>query len=462
MSLRSRLAIATGGIAFVAVGTLAAGAYIIASHELRSQVDASLSARASTIVREISRSFDRPRFPGRQSSPLGPTLLQPEFDAITQVIGFNGIILASLGPSELVVHADELALAQSATDGLSLLYNTNVQGSSYRVLTVSLPSGGALQLGRDITDIEDARAGMRTWLIVFGFGGIVMAATAGWLIARRTTKPIEQLSATAVGIAASQDTSQLINIKASGEIADLVTSFNTMLQALGNSVAQQKQLVQDASHELRTPLTSLRANSELLERTDLPQHTREAIIHDIRAEIDELTALSSELSALASDQRSSEDPVEIDIAEVVQEVAERAQRRSGRIVELHSTAPAHVLVRPAQFDRALSNLIDNAIKFSPAGSKIDVFIKGTRIEVHDSGPGIAPEDRQFVFDRFYRAAATRAMPGSGLGLAIVKQFADIHQATTFVGASGTGGAMVGLDLAPTTTWGNGAHTVGTK
>jgi two-component system sensor histidine kinase MprB len=235
-----------------------------------------------------------------------------------------------------------------------------------------------------------------------------------------------------------------------------------MLQALGNSVAQQKQLVQDASHELRTPLTSLRANSELLERPDLPQHTREEIIHDIRAEIDELTALSSELSALASDQRSSEDPAAIDIAEAVQEVVERAQRRSGRIVELHSASPAQVMVRPAQFDRAISNLIDNAIKFSPAGSKVDVFIKGTRIEVHDSGPGIAPEDRQFVFDRFYRAAATRAMPGSGLGLAIVKQFADIHRASTFVGASGTGGAMVGLDLAPTTTWSSGTHTVGTK
>jgi signal transduction histidine kinase len=179
-------------------------------------------------------------------------------------------------------------------------------------------------------------------------------------------------------------------------------------------------------------------------------------------QIDELTALSSELSALASDQRSSEDPAAVDIAEAVQEVVERAQRRSGRIVELHSASPAQVMVRPAQFDRAISNLIDNAIKFSPAGSKVDVFIKGTRIEVHDSGPGIAPEDRQFVFDRFYRAAATRAMPGSGLGLAIVKQFADIHRATTFVGASGTGGAMVGLDLAPTATWGSGTHTVGTK
>ena len=106
------------------------------------------------------------------------------------------------------------------------------------------------------------------------------------------------------------------------------------------------------------------------------------------------------------------------------------------------------MVRPMQFERAVSNLVDNALKFSPTSTPVDVFVRGTRIEVHDSGPGIAPEDRAFVFDRFYRAAATRSLPGSGLGLAIVKQFADIHGARTLVGASGTGGAMVGLELVP--------------
>jgi two-component system sensor histidine kinase MprB len=460
MSLRKKLALVSGLITLVTVGVLAVSAYLIASHELRSQVDESLKSRAATIVREIDRALDRRDFFGRQRAPIGPTLLQPEFDAITQVIDTNGAILASLGPSELAVTGADLELAASNVGFAGRFANSSVDGKSYRIYTLSLPAGGAIQLGRDITDIEDARAGLRTWLIVIGLVGIALAALVGWFVARRTTQPIEQLARSADEIARTQNTNDPISIDATGEIGNLVTSFNTMVAALGRSVAQQKQLVQDASHELRTPLTSLRANAELLERTDLPAETRREIVNDIRAEVDELTALSSELSALASDQRGTEDMSSVRLDEAIGDLVDRAQRRSGREVRLHVDGAATVDVRPNQLDRAVSNLIDNALKFSPSSTPIDVFVRGTRIEVHDSGPGIAPKDRPFVFDRFYRAAATRAMPGSGLGLAIVKQFADIHGARTLVGASGTGGAMVGLDLAPAPTRGDAAHTIG--
>lgn len=462
MTLRKKLALVTGLITLVTVGVLAFSAYVIASHELRSQVDDSLKSRAATIVREIDRALDRPDFFGRQRVPLGPTLLQPEFDAVTQVIGADGAILASLGPAELAVSGADLELAASNVGFAGRFTNADVGDKAYRVYTLSLPAGGAIQLGKDITDIEDARAGLRTWLIVIGLIGIAVAAVIGWIIARRTTRPIEQLASSADEIARTQNTSDPITIEASGEVGNLVTSFNTMLGALGRSLAQQKQLVQDASHELRTPLTSLRANAELLERPDLPADTRREIVNDIRAEVDELAALSSELSALASDQSTTETTAAVRLDEAVQELVERAQRRSGRDVRLHVENAATVEVRPNQFDRAVSNLIDNALKFSPGPTAIDVFVRGSRVEVHDSGPGIAPEDRPFVFDRFYRAAATRAMPGSGLGLAIVKQFADIHGAQTVVGASGTGGAMVGLELAPSAAWGDRVRPVGSE
>lgn len=461
MTLRKKLSLASGLIAFITVGVLATSAYLIASHELRSQVDDSLHARADTIVREINRALQRPDFLGRQRTPLGPTLLQPEFDAITQVVGTDGTILASIGPAELAVTPTDLELAASQTPNVSRIINTTVDGKSYRVFSLSLPAGGVLQLGRDITDIEDARAGLRTWLVVIGIAGVLLSALVGWLIARRTSRPIEQLAQSADEIAKTTNTTDPISIDASGEVANLVSSFNTMLSALGRSLAQQKQLVQDASHELRTPLTSLRANAELLERPDLPEQTRREIVHDMRAEVDELTALSSELSALASDQSATESPSLVRLDEAVRELSERAQRRSGRTINVMADAAGVVNVRPSQFDRAVSNLIDNAIKFSPAASAIEVFIRGNRVEVHDSGPGIAPEDRPFVFDRFYRAAGTRSFPGSGLGLAIVKQFADIHGAQTLVGASGTGGAMVGLDLTPAAAWGDAVHAVGT-
>ncbi|MEY2969070.1 MAG: hypothetical protein RIQ64_1697 [Actinomycetota bacterium] len=462
MTLRKKLALVTGLITLVTVGVLAVSAYVIASHELRSQVDDSLKSRAATIVREIDRALDRPDFFGRQRVPLGPTLLQPEFDAVTQVIDANGAILASLGPAELAVSGADLELAASNVGFAGRFTNADVGDKAYRVYTLSLPAGGAIQLGKDITDIEDARAGLRTWLIVIGLIGIAVAALIGWIIARRTTRPIEQLASSADEIARTQNTSDPITIEASGEVGNLVTSFNTMLGALGRSLAQQKQLVQDASHELRTPLTSLRANAELLERPDLPPATRREIVNDIRAEVDELAALSSELSALATDQSTTETTSAVRLDEAVQELVERAQRRSGRDIRLHVENAATVEVRPNQFDRAVSNLIDNALKFSPGPTAIDVFVRGSRVEVHDSGPGIAPEDRPLVFDRFYRAASTRAMPGSGLGLAIVKQFADIHGAQTLVGASGTGGAMVGLNLAPSTAWGDRVRPVGSE
>lgn len=462
MTLRKRLALASGLVAFVTVGVLAVSAYLIASHELRSQVDDSLKSRAATIVREIDRALGRSDFFGRQRVPLGPTLLQPEFDAVTQVIDRNGAILASLGPAELSVTGADLELAAANVGFVGKFANANVETKSYRVYTLSLPAGGAIQLGKDITDIEDARGGLRTWLIVIGVIGVALSTLAGWLIARRTSRPIEQLARSADDIARTGNTSDPINVTASGEVGNLVSSFNTMVGALGRSVAQQKQLVQDASHELRTPLTSLRANAELLERPDLPAETRREIIDDIRAEVDELTSLSSELAALASDQSSTEAPTATHLDDAVRELVERAQRRSGRDIRLHISSAAVVDVRPGQFDRAVSNLIDNALKFSPVDTAVDVFVRGSRVEVHDSGPGIAPEDRPYVFDRFYRAAATRALPGSGLGLAIVKQFADIHGARTLVGASGTGGAMVGVELAPAATWGDGAHTIGTE
>lgn len=462
MTLRKKLSLASGLIALVTVGVLSISAYLIAGQQLRSQVDDSLKARAQTIVREIDRALQRPDFLGRQRTPLGPTLLQPEFDAITQVIDTDGTVLASIGPGDLVVSATDLSLAASQTPNLGRFTNAKVDGKSYRVFSLSLPAGGAIQLGRDITDIEDARAGLRTWLLVIGIAGVAVSALVGWLIARRTSRPIEQLAESADDIARTTNTTDAIDIRASGEVGKLVTSFNTMLEALGRSLAQQKQLVQDASHELRTPLTSLRANAELLERPGLPDATRREIVNDIRAEVDELTALSSELSALATDQSGTENPAPTRLDEAVRELAERSQRRSGRTVTLHVDNPGVVSVRPNQFDRALTNLIDNAIKFSPAGSPIEVFVRGCRVEVHDSGPGIAPEDRPFVFDRFYRAAGTRSFPGSGLGLAIVKQFADIHGAQTVVGASGTGGAMVGLDLTPSAAWGDVVRPVGAE
>jgi two-component system sensor histidine kinase MprB len=166
----------------------------------------------------------------------------------------------------------------------------------------------------------------------------------------------------------------------------------------------------------------------------------------MRAEVDELADLSAELSALATDNRTLEEPVSIDLSDIAQDIANRAARRSGSPVTVHTTPGTTVIARPNQLERALSNLVDNAIKFTNDGSEIEIHIGSYRVEVRDKGIGISDSDKPHVFDRFYRATATRSMPGSGLGLSIVSQFASDHNASAYVLDNAGGGAIVGLQF----------------
>jgi two-component system sensor histidine kinase MprB len=214
------------------------------------------------------------------------------------------------------------------------------------------------------------------------------------------------------------------------------------MSTIRSSFERERRFVQDANHELRTPLTSLRANSELLQRVDLSPEDRKSILSDIRIEVDEITAISAELATLAVDQKPLETPVTVDLGDAVSVVVERVRKRSSRNVMLsvESVPPSLVGVRLAQFERAVSNLLDNAVKFSPPDTSVEVRVRDRSVWVVDHGPGVSDEDKSRVFTRFFRAEATRALPGSGLGLSIVKQFADDHAATIEVLDTPGGGA----------------------
>lgn len=238
------------------------------------------------------------------------------------------------------------------------------------------------------------------------------------------------------------------------EVSTLATSFNTLLAAVRIAFDRERRFVQDASHELRTPLTSLRANSELLGHEGLSDDTRREILADMRREVDELTRLSSELASLASDQRRTEMPKPTNFIELVADVVNRARVRSGRDITFTTAGmtpgSATVLARRNQAERAVSNLLDNAVKFSPASTSIDVVVDGSTLRIIDHGPGVASHDVPHIFERFFRSDATRSFPGSGLGLAIVKQFVDDHDGTIGVESTPGGGATFVVHLPPTT------------
>lgn len=441
MSLRTRLLLTTSAIVFVVVGAFSIGVSTIISRQLMHEVDNTLDARIEAIAENLRENRDLSPFNRRMRNPLSDALMPTRFDTVTQVIDPVGTVVIALGEVDLPITQQVLNIANNPTGG-SARFTKMISGEKYRILVIPLANGGALQVAKDISDINNAQQRIRQWLVGIGLFGIVIAAVAGWWVARRTAKPIAQLADAAEHIAATQDLDTTLDIHGDREIKQLANSFNTMLGALRLSSEQQKQLVQDTSHELRTPLTSLRANTELLERDTIDAPTRDAILRDIRAEVDELTSLSSELAALASDQRLVEEPASVDLAEAAAEVALRASRRTGRTVTVVGTTSSFVNVRLSQLERALNNLVDNALKFCPVALPVEIIVTNNRIDVADHGPGISDADKPLVFDRFYRAAATRALPGSGLGLAIVKQFATDHGATVSVSDTPGGGATV--------------------
>ena len=441
MTLRLRLLLSTGLMVLITITTLSVATFVITSRQLTSEVDRTLNARVASVAESLRENQTRDFFGRRIRNPLGEALLPTRFDTITQVIDPTGVVVIRIGQVDLPITQRVLEVANDPAGG-SARSSFTLDGVDYRMLTVPLTQGGALQLAKDVSEIEAATTNILRWLIGLGALGLFLAGLATWLVTRRTTRPIQQLADTAVQVATTGTLDTAIDVTADREVAQLATSMNEMLAALRASRDRQQRLVQDASHELRTPLTSLRANLELLERPDIPSAVRADILRDLRQEIDALTALSTELTSLATNQQLIEAPQQVCVIDLAREVAQQASRRSDRSINVIGDESMSVIVRRDQFDRALTNIVGNALKFSD--DDVTITVTADSVQVTDHGPGVPDGDNQRIFERFYRSAESRALPGSGLGLAIVKQFADDHGATTFAVNNPTGGATIGI------------------
>ncbi len=444
MSLRTRLTVIVAVIVAVAVVGGAYAAHVSTQHALNDETDRFLRDRAAGIVAQPPNNGDFGGAPNDNDHDNHGRLF--EFDAVQQTIDGDGNVTNSL-PNQpaLPIDAQDRALARS--QGSSHYRDVTVDGEQYRMITASLRNGGAVQIARTVSETDDVLDVLRTRLVIIALAGIAFAALAAWLVMRRATRPIEQLTDTAERIAETQDLATPIAVKGDDEVGRLAASFNTMLIALDTSREQQQRLVVDASHELRTPLTAVRTNIDFLgHATTLDADERAQLIAETRLELDELTNLVSEMVELATDVRSEEAVEPVALADVVNDVATRFRRRTGTDINVRVTDPGVVDGRRAMLDRAVANLVDNALKFSPSGAAVDVIVQGTTIEVADRGPGIDAEDRARVFDRFYRATGARTLPGSGLGLSIVSQIATLHGGTVTLDAREGGGTVARLAL----------------
>lgn len=434
-SLASRVIVLTTMAVGIAVAAIAAASFLTARMQMQSTLDASLVSRANQVADGI-----------RIGSTV-PSWALAAADVKILYVTSDARYFSFDQDSDLFLGSPEYAVAGGAEE-LSIRTIVAEDGEHYRVVAVPAQTPGqAVVLAQSLAPQQQTLAKLGAVMLVLGVTGVVIAAAAGWLVARNGLRPVRRLTSSVEEIARTEDLHPL-PVEGDDEIARLATAFNAMLLALAASRDRQRQLVADAGHELRTPLTSLRTNLDLLAQagTDLPEEARTELIDDVRAQIAELTQLVGDLVELARDDHLSPVVEEVDLSDVVDRALSRVRRRAGGVVFDVALDGWIVTGDAAALERAVTNLLDNAAKWSPPEGTVTVRLTDGVLVVDDEGPGIDESDLPHVFDRFWRSEESRAMPGSGLGLAIVAQVVGRHSGVVTAGAAPSGGARLELRI----------------
>jgi two-component system sensor histidine kinase MprB len=420
------LTLVAASVVAIVVAAASMTTYFVMRHELYSQVDSTISQHAGRIQTD-------PRF---AFSGFGPFA-----GDYTALIGSRGQAAGNPLPIDRRIRA-------VAAGGNGFYRDTTIEGYAFREIVAPVPGVGAVVVARNIDYLHHDLSRLRLILILVSLGGIAAAALAGALVSRATLSPVRRLTAAAGRIAETGDPSERVPVGGRGEMARLGTSFNTMLAALEDALETQRRFVADASHELRTPLTSMQTNIEVLKQQErLDPGARQRLFDDLQREAHEMRDLIGGLLELArgDDPRLEQTTFRLD--ELVEAVLERAQSRFPDVAFEAKLEQTTLTGSSDRLERAVWNLLENAGKWSAPTSTVEVTLGGGELRVRDHGPGIAEEDREHVFDRFYRSVDARALPGSGLGLAIVREVAEAHGGTVVAEDAPGGGAMLRLRLA---------------
>lgn len=433
-SLASRVTLLTTMAVGLAVTGVAFAAYATVRMQSLSSLDASLHSRAS----QAATSATQDAMSGNAIPPwaVGAT------DTKILFVNTRGVVLGNVANEATGRRIGQPEYSVATRREPWSARTVNVGGDRVRVVAVPADNG-ALVLAQSLEPTERMLDRLGLVMLLFGVAGMIAAGLAGWAVARNGLRPVRHLTDAVEDIARTERLDP-IPVEGRDEVARLSMAFNSMLTALSASQARQRQLVADAGHELRTPLTSLRTNLDLLAQADashqLSPESRTELLADVRGQISEMTTLIGDLVELAREDPTVPPVEPVELAAVVSQAVTRVRRRTTTVDFVVHTEPWWVTGDPAALERAITNLLDNAAKWSPPGGTVTVELAHGTVMVADEGRGIAPHDLDRVFDRFYRSPESRTMPGSGLGLSIVKAVADRHGGEVRAGNAPTGGA----------------------
>ena len=440
MSFRARVAVLVASVVAIAVACVAGSFLYLARGQAVESIDSKLRSRASAVI-QLGEKFGRLReFDRRMFGEYAPD------DVLLQIFDDSRRIWAS-NVEPLPIRPENLLVAQRKIS--SRIATTEIAGYRMRVLTLPLRTPGrAAMFARPMDEVDAQLAGLWRMSIQIFVIGVAGSGLIGFVVAGRVVRPVRRLTEAATRVAETQNVDQPIDVKRDDEFGQLASSFNEMLGALSLSREQQHRLVTDASHELRTPITSLRTNLEYMQRnSSIEEDERRLILDDVLFELDELTGLVTELVDLATDQHHMGEAECIELDELVDAVVQRHRRRTSYNI-VYTATSSQVMAAPALVERAVSNMVDNALKWNPPDSSVQVRVENGSVIVSDSGPGIPVEEHEQVFERFYRTEGARSFPGSGLGLSIVRHVAESFGGQARIIDDGQPGTTIELSFPP--------------
>ncbi|MFJ3198670.1 sensor histidine kinase [Streptomyces sp. NPDC086989] len=456
LPLRSRLALLVTVAVAVAVAAVAAVSWVMVRTQLSEQLDRSLMATNpdAQVVRVLRE--------GCVTAPARPTQeIAGNLNATVQIVTADGGHCWVGGMTTLPVTPIDRQVA--AGKRLPTLHDvTTTDGTTMRVYTLAAQTNGqlfAISIAKPLADVDKPLSTLAWVLLLVSGIGAVGAGAAGLWVARTGLRPVDELTDAVEHIARTEDLTVRIPVEGEDEIARLSRSFNAMTAALASSQERQAQLIADAGHELRTPLTSLRTNIELLARSEstgraIPPEDRRELLASVKAQMTELASLIGDLQELSRPDAAPPARLEVvALHEIAQSALSRARLRGPELAFASDLQPWYVRGEAAALERAVVNVLDNAVKFSPPGGAVEVSLRAGELTVRDHGPGVPAEDLPHVFERFWRSPSARALPGSGLGLSIVARTAQRAGGTAALRAPLDGGpgteAVLRIPGAPT-------------
>jgi two-component system, OmpR family, sensor histidine kinase MprB len=431
MTLRVRLALVGALVAVIAAGSSALVSYHLLANRVFDSLDHSLETTSWLFKDEPRRSPFADPFQGQDIGQYAVQALTPDSKT-----------LSLAGPPLPVAGGDvEVALGRKGRT----FRNVQVEAGSWRMLTAATRYG-AVQVAVETEDTEQLIKTLRILSAGVGFVLSVGGAALAWGVAGRALSPLRHLT-DAVERVAEGELDVRVDAASQDEIGRVAAAFNRTMDALRRSRAEQRRLIQDAGHDLRTPLTSITTNISILQRLPLDADERCEVLDDLACEARNLTGLVNEIIDLATGLDVHELPEPVEVDRLLDELAARSARLHARDVSWEGE-PLTAEIRPRAFERAVSNLLENAVKFS--GGPVDLRLEQRGaygwVWVADRGIGIAAEDCEAIFQRFWRAESSRSSKGSGLGLAIVKDVAERHGGAVSARPRYGGGAEIGFSF----------------